>query len=68
MLHCSTGILLLFTTSQHSKIHDSLPKSALEPETKPTEAAGQSLEDNKRSTQQQSNIDRKHNQVLFVKR
>ena len=52
------GVLLLFTTSQHSKIPDDL---TLKPES--NLAAGESLDENDRSTSFLSRVKRQHDQV-----
>ena len=59
------GILLLFTTSQHTKIQDDIKETELNPKSRSVEAAGVSLEDNNRSTGFLSRVKRQYDQVWF---
>ena len=62
------GVLLLFTTSQHSKIHSSESRSAIQPESRQAvAAAGGKILENQTSTQLlQSNLERQQNQVYYI--
>ena len=63
------GVLLLLTTSQHSKIHSSEPRSVTQPESRQAVAAagGKILENQNRTQLLQSNLERQQNQVYYIK-
>ena len=60
---------MLFTTSQHSKIHSSESRSVIQPESRQAVAAagGKILENQNRTQLLQSNLERQQNQVYYIK-
>ena len=60
---------MLFTTSQHSKIHSSESRSVIQPESRQAVAAagGKTRENQTRTQLLQSNLERQQNQVYYIK-